>query len=127
MKVYYYFHVTREEAERCMETAKHIGMVVSEVINDLKYIHVKYDKKIYRFDRFDKAFGECVEHLQETNPYKHCPGLIWEGCFHVANIDDRFINERYWSIKQNRGNNEHVLIHNEKIINDLFDKSYVYT
>jgi hypothetical protein len=90
----------------------------------------KHDHKVYVFDRFNENFIKAVEHAIDTNPFKHVPGINWEGQFIVQNIDDRFTDPKYYNIEvRKRGSfntsinafGEYLQINKDKIIDDLYN------
>jgi hypothetical protein len=83
------------------------------------YMYINYKNKFYKINRYDKTVIEKIEHAMNTNPFKHVPGLNWEGCFHIYNIDDRFTNKKYYQITRYH-NNESIIILTNKIIDDLY-------
>lgn len=83
------------------------------------YMYINYKKTFYKINRYDKTVIEKIEHAMVSNPFKHAPGLNWEGCFHICNIDDRFTNKQYYQINR-YNNNESIIILTNKIIDDLY-------
>jgi hypothetical protein len=103
--------------------------------SDNKYIIINWHKSkhvdnVYVFDRFNKSFIQAVEQAIETNPFKHVPGINYEGQFIVQEIDDRFIDPKYYNIEvRKRGSfntlinafDEYLQINKDKIIDDLYN------
>ena len=89
-------------------------------------MQIAYDSKIYKFDRFDSYFIQKVEESIKSDPFYHYPGLT-SRVFHIKEIDDRFSDEKYYTIhRKNIRSPEHIQIHTDLIINDLYNKTYEY-
>lgn len=122
------------------ENKKNQIQQIQTTYSDNKYIIVdhnksKHDSKIYVFDRYNDNFIKAVEHAMDTNPWKHVPGLNWEGQFIIQTIDDRFTNPKYYTIEvRKRGSfntsinafDECLNIHKDKIIDDLYNHILVH-
>lgn len=122
------------------ENKKNQIQQIQTTYSDNKYIIVdhnksKHDRKIYVFDRYNDNFIKAVEHAMDTNPWKHVPGLNWEGQFIIQTIDDRFTNPKYYTIEvRKRGSfntsinafDECLNIHKDKIIDDLYNHILVH-
>jgi hypothetical protein len=101
---------------------------------DSKYIIIhhhktKYTDNAYVFDRFNELFIQAVKNAIETNPFKHVPGLNYEGQFIIQEIDDRFTDSKYYTIEVNKRNDskyfnsysEYLKINYNQIIDDLYN------
>ena len=113
---------------------------IQTTYSDNKYIIIdhhksKHNHKIYVFNRYNENFIKAVEHAMDTNPWKHVPGLNWEGQFIIQTIDDRFTDPKYYTIDvRKRGSfntlinafDEYLNIHKDKIIDDLYNHILVH-
>ena len=128
MQIVVYFYQTRDEFNRCMDIVKSTGTIIEQMEDedkdDKQFIYVKYNSQVYSFNRFDLKFINKVKKCICENPYKWCPGINWEGCFHLYKIDERFTDPKYYTIEREENGNENMLINNEMIINDLYDGTY---
>lgn len=110
----------------------HLNQIQLE-FSDNKYIIINWHKSkhsdnVYIFDRFNEAFIQAVEQAIETNPWKHVPGINYEGQFIVQEIDDRFIDPKYYTIECRKRNllhlnnyDEFLKINKDQIIDDLYN------
>ena len=122
------------------ENKKNQIQQIQTTYSDNKYIIVDHNKskhnhKIYVFNRYNDNFIKAVENAIDTNPWKHVPGLNWEGQFIIQTVDDRFIDPKYYTIEvRKRGSfntsinafDECLNIHKDKIIDDLYNHILVH-
>ena len=125
MKVVLYSYNSKHEFIRIMEKVKSVGIIIDEQLSDTDmiadndHIYIKYQNILYKFNRYDQQFINKVEEAINENPYKHCPGINYEGHLYISNIDDRFTNRKYYTITKYR-NHELLNIHKDLIIDDLY-------
>jgi hypothetical protein len=125
MKIVYQFsfHLNKNDFKQIMEIVKSVGKIVNSFIknnDDNNFIYINYNNQIYEFNRYDKNFIQKVEESQELNPNKHCYDGEW-GCFHIFEIDNRFSNKKYYSIKKTGKDQEYIEILKDAIIEDLYN------
>jgi len=111
----------KKECQRCLDIIKENGIKVNK-INDDDFMYIKWENEIFKFDRFDEKLIKNVEYIFETNPYKHCPGMNYEGFVIIEEIDDRFTDKKYWNITKDKKGNETLHINTNQIIEDLWNK-----
>lgn len=124
--IYYHQYASTEDFVRSMEIIKSLGEIVKTVDDDPDYIYVKYNKQIYKFNRYDKNFILRVEQIYNENLFKNCPGINYEGPFFICDVDDRFKNKKYYDIDVTKRNKESLTILKDVIIEDLYYKNYDY-
>lgn len=93
-----------------------------KLISNENFIYIKYNERVYKFDRYDPDFIEKVEQSRELNPYKYYPEEDSWGVFHIFEMDPRFQDKRYYNIKRNGRNQEFIEIDKDKIIEDMYNK-----
>jgi hypothetical protein len=123
-------HYSSNEFKRIMEIVKCCGELIKHnEINKFNedFIIIKYTNYYYKFNRYDEQFIEKVKEAIETNPYKNYPGINYEGHLHIIDIDDRFTNKKYYTIDNSNKQQENIIIHNNLIIDDLYNKNYIYS
>lgn len=129
MKIVYQFrfYCDKNIFEKIMKVIEPAGKVCDnfEKMDDLDFIYIEYQDKIYKFNRYDSYFISKVEDVNELNPYKNFPdGENWS-FLHITEIDDRFSNKKYYKIKKIKKNQEFIEILNDKIIEDLYNGNLV--
>ncbi len=132
MKLVYQFrdYYNRDAFITIMEVVKDTGEIIQDKeLNETShnkddYIYIEYQGKIFKFNRYDEYFIAKVEEAQELNPYKNMYDGVW-GHLHVAEIDDRFSNKKYYQIKKIKKNQEFVEILHDKIIEDLYNGCFL--
>lgn len=119
-----------EDQSFCCMTQHIAKSEQSDHFPESTFIKIEYNSDIYIFDRFNQSFIQAVEQAIETNPFKHVPGLNYEGQFIIQEIDDRFFNPKYYTIKVNKKSNsdkyinyysEFLEINYNQIIDDLYN------
>jgi hypothetical protein len=127
MKIALYCYCTtsnRIESSRGFEIIKEFGVRVDKDERDKdphEYLYLREKEEWYEFVRADENFIKAIEHIFETNPWKHCPGNNYEGCIFIEKIDDRFADKKYWEIEKDKRGNERLRIHTDLIIDDLYN------
>ena len=131
MQLVLFYYRDKDEFNRVMELVKDIGEIcnndeIKAELNENKrshcdYIYVHYQTIWYKFNRYDLCFIEKVKEAIRTHPFQHCPGLSYEGPFTVETIDDRFTNKKYYEIVPISKNKETLVIHTNRIIDDLYN------
>ena len=127
MKAVICFVKEKSEFIRVMKLVEHFGEIVYESItndeikNDNDNLYVPYKNALYKFNRFNDKFINTVEEAIKSSPY-----LQYEGPLHIINIDDRFTNSKYYTIKKMIvSKKSHILesfeINKDLIIEDLYN------
>ncbi len=127
MKAVICFVKEKGEFNRVMKLVEHFGEIVDENItndeikNDNNNLYIPYKNSLYKFNRFDSNFIKAVEEAIKSSPF-----LQYEGPLHIINIDDRFTNIKYYTIKKMIvSKKSHILesfeVNKDLIIEDLYN------
>ena len=129
MKAVICFVKEKGEFNRVMKIVEHFGEIVDESItndeikNDNNNLYIPYKNVLYKFNRFNSEFINAVEEAIKSSPY-----LQYEGPLHIINIDDRFTNSKYYTIKKmivSKKSNifETFEVNKDLIIEDLYNST----
>ena len=127
MKAVICFVKEKGEFNRVMKLVEHFGEIVDENItndeikNDNNSLYIPYKNVLYKFNRFNSEFINAVENAIKSSPF-----LQYEGPLHIINIDDRFSNPKYYTIKKMIvSKKSHILesfeVNKDLIIEDLYN------